>query len=296
MKQNKYQVGFSVGYRMIIPAVILILLINIYPFFNALYLSFTGYNLLRSGSNQFIGLKNFVNIFTSGEYYRSFAFSFVNTISVVAISFIFGLILALLLNNEIRFKPFFRGLMLVPWLIPAAVMGSVFSLILNDQFGVVNRVLLNIGLIEKPILFLANPTIAKFTVIGVQIWKSTPFMFIILLAGLQSIPKEYYEAARVDGAGYFRILFSIILPSIKPVTFIGTTLLFIWTFNNFENIYLLTQGGPAKGTFVLTILSYFMAFLRGKLGYASAIAVTIMILITALVIVYLKLQGEERMQ
>lgn len=279
-----------VGYSMLIPGSILILLVSIYPLLNGIYLSLFNYNILSDDIKYFVGFKNFFEIITTDkQFYSALLFSFIYSFLVVIVSYICGLVCALLLDSEIRFRNIFRALILLPWLIPGVVMANIFIWMLND-YGQINNFLINIHLIDEPILFLAKPILAKFTVISVSIWKSIPFVFIVLLAGLQSIPPELYEAASIDGAGFFRKLFSIQLPLLRPVSFISTTLLFIWTFNNFEYIWLLTKGGPSYNTFVLPILSYYVAFFRGHLGYASAISVILLILLLIFVLIYSKIQ------
>ena len=146
------------------------------------------------------------------------------------------------------------------------------------------------GLIDKPILFLADPHFVRLTVIMVAAWKQMPFMMITLLAGLQSVPKELYEAASIDGAGFWRSLFSITIPTIRPVMLISTMLNFVWTFNSFENIWLMTGGGPNGYTFTLPIYSYYVAFLRQDISYASTIATAMIAVLGLLCLLYVQLQ------
>ncbi|MCX5841208.1 MAG: sugar ABC transporter permease [Deltaproteobacteria bacterium] len=225
---------------------------------------------------------------------RDNSFGFKMIIAPMALSYIVGLFLALLLNRDIKFRGLFRAAALIPWIIPPIVATTNWSWVLNDQYGIINTILLKIGLVKEPVLFLAVPDLARITVIGVGVWKSYPFMMIVLLAGLQGIPKEQYEAAYMDGAGFFKSFFRITMPNLKNVSFICTILMFIWTFNNFENIYLLTHGGPVKKTFVLSILSYYMAFFRGTLGYASAITTITLVILLMVSIVYLRALKADR--
>ncbi len=281
------------GYKMLLPATFLLLAIRIYPLLTGYYLSLTNRDNLKP-SYQFVGLENLVRVIVNdSQVHEVIVYTFIFAIFTVVFSYILGLLLALLLNREIKFKGLFRAMFLLPWVLTPAVVSTNWLLLLNDQFGFVNVLLKNIGIIDKPILFFSDILLAKITVIFISIWRAFPFMMIVLLAGLQSIPKVLYEAAYVDGANFFQSLRYITLPMIKGVSTICTILMFIWTFNNFELIYLLTEGGPAKSTFVLSILAYFTAFFKHKIGYASAIAVVMSIVLITISIFYLRLQKEE---
>jgi multiple sugar transport system permease protein len=252
------------------------------------------YNLLKPNDIKFVWFDNFIQIITSDkEFYSVLGYSFVYTISVVLISYIIGLILALLLNRDIKFRGLFRALVLIPWVVPPVVAATNWSWVLNDQVGIINNFLESINLIDKPILFLGTAEMARVTVILTSAWKSFPFMMIVLLAGLEGIPSDLYEAAYIDGAGFIKSFLHITMPMIRNVSLICTTLMFIWTFNNFENIYLLTRGGPSQATFVLPILSYYTAFFRSEIGYASAISVILLVVLLIISLSYLRLQRNE---
>lgn len=290
-KIKKHIIKNSLGYWLLLPATILLIFVSIIPFLNGLRLSMMRYTLFQPGSEKFVFLENIFNILTQDtEFFSVLGFTFIYTFLVVFISYIIGLVLAIFLNKDIKFKGIFRALVLAPWVVPSAVAATNWIWILNDQIGFVNVFLQNVGLISRPILFLSDTGIAKITVIMVSAWKSFPFMTIVLLAGLTSIPKELYEAAKIDGAGVFQRFYLITLPLLKNVSLICTLLMFIWTFNNFGNIYLLTQGGPAKSTFTLSILTYYTAFFRGRLGYSSAIAVVMLVVLLILSLLYLRFQ------
>ncbi len=281
------------GYRMLLPASLLILLVSIYPLLNGIYLSFQQYNLLRPNRRGFIWFSNFEKLFADTEFFSAISFTFLYTISVVVIAYVFGLILALLLNRDIRFRGLFRALILIPWIIPPVVAATNWAWLLNDQIGLVNVLLKELGIIDKSILFVANPDTARLTVIITSAWKSFPFMMITLLAGLQSIPAELYEAAEIDGASTWKSFINITMPMLNSVTIVCTTLMFIWTFNNMENIYLLTRGGPNQATFVLPILTYFTAFMRSNIGYASAMAAVLLVILLIMSLIYTKLLNRK---
>ena len=284
------------GYCLLIPAGLVLLLISVYPVLSGIYMSMTNRHLLRPGRNDFVFLDNYVKLFQDQEFLGSLGFTFLFTFSVVAISYVAGLALALLLNRNIRCRALFRTLFLLPWVIPSVVAVINWTWVLNDQVGIINTTLKALGLIDKPILFLADYSLIRITVILVSAWKQMPFMMITLLAGLQSVPLELYEAASIDGAGFWQRLRCITLPMIRPVSFISTTLSFLWTFNTFENIWLLTGGGPNGYTFTLPILSYYTAFLRQDISYASAIATAMIVVLLLLSLVYFRIQFGGRGQ
>lgn len=284
------------GYRLLTPSIVLFLLISVYPLLSGVWMSFTNRNLMRPDHTKFIFLKNYIELFQDSEFLGSLAFTFIYTTLVVFISYIVGLALALALNKDIKGRAVYRTVFLLPWIIPSVVAMTNWSWILNDQFGFINTFLEKIHLIDHPILFLADYRFIRSTVIIVSVWKAMPFMMITLLAGLQSVPTELYEAASIDGAGGIRMLRSIILPLIWPVSFISITLNFIWTINNFENIWLLTGGGPSGHTFTLPIYSYYTAFFRQDLSYAATIATTLIICMLLVGTVYMlihKMQDRE---
>jgi multiple sugar transport system permease protein len=294
IKRNRGLGDRNLGYKMILPASILIIILSLYPLLNGFYLSMMDYNLLKPNDIKFVWFDNFIQIITSDkEFYSVLGYSFVYTISVVLISYIIGLILALLLNRDIKFRGLFRALVLIPWVVPPVVAATNWSWVLNDQVGIINNFLESINLIDKPILFLGTAEMARVTVILTSAWKSFPFMMIVLLAGLEGIPSDLYEAAYIDGAGFIKSFLHITMPMIRNVSLICTTLMFIWTFNNFENIYLLTRGGPSQATFVLPILSYYTAFFRSEIGYASAISVILLVVLLIISLSYLRLQRNE---
>lgn len=278
------------GYKLLLPSTVLFLLISVYPLISGIWMSFTNKSLMRSNQTKFIFLENYIKLFQDKEFLGSLAFTFLYTTLVVFISYAAGLILALALNRDMKGRAVFRTIFLLPWVIPSVVAMTNWSWLLNDQFGFINSFLEKLHINESPILFLADYKYIRITVILISVWKSMPFMMISLLAGLQSVPKELYEAASMDGAGFLAKLKLITLPLIWPVSFISVTLNFIWTINNFENIWLLTGGGPNGHTFTLPIYSYYTAFYRQNLSYAATIATTLIICMLLVGGVYLMIK------
>ncbi|NLC27479.1 MAG: sugar ABC transporter permease, partial [Campylobacteraceae bacterium] len=214
-------------------------------------------------------------------------FATIGAVIGALINYFLGLAFALLLNRDIKFRGLFRALILIPWIIPPAVAATCWQWLLSDQFGLINNILKNLHITDKSVLVLADQQLARGTVILTSAWKSFPFMMITLLSGLQTIPDDLYEAASIDGASAWQQFRAITMPMLQSVTIVCTTLMFIWTFNNFENIYLLTQGGPNKATYVLSIFTYYTAFMRSNIGYASAISIVLLISLLILISIYI---------
>lgn len=278
------------AYLLILPATFALLMIRIVPLLEGVGLSFTNRRLLNDRPTRFIGLDNFIRIFTQDtEFWNVFIYTLIYTFCTVLFSYCIGLMIALLMNMKIKNRGLFRTLLLIPWIIPSVVAGASWQWALNDQTGIINLILTGLHLTSKPVLFLADPLMAKITVIMVSAWKNYPYMALSLLAGLQNVPEDIKEAARIDGANTWQVFFHVTLPSIKSVTMVCTTLMCIWTFNNFDNIYLLTMGGPDGSTQVVSILSYYNAFWRMNMGYASAISTVMLLFMIILATFYIKL-------
>lgn len=285
--------GNGFGYALLAPATLMLLVMSVYPLLSGFWLSMTNRHLMKPKQNDFVFLENYITLMHDKEFFGTLAFTFAYTFCVVAISYVAGLALALALNRNVPCRGFFRAVFLIPWVIPPVVAIINWSYILNDQFGIINIVLQGLGIIDKPILFLGDYALIRPTVILVSAWKQMPFMMITLLAGLQSIPKELYEAAEMDGSGFWNSVRHVTLPMLKPITFISTLLSFVWTFNSFENVWLLTAGGPNGHTFTLPILSYYTAFFRQKIAYASTIASTMVVVMMVLSIIYFRFQFRD---
>jgi ABC-type sugar transport system permease subunit len=277
------------GYKMAAPSIILVAMISIYPLLYGITLSFQSYFLLKPNKPRgFIGLENYKNLVRDSEFFGKLAYTFIYALSIVVIGYLFGLILALLLNRNIKGRSIYRAFILLPWVVSPAIAATNWLWLLNDRVGVINRTLLQLGIISKPILFLASTEIVKVTVIFTGVWKGFPFFTIVILAGLQSISGDLYESAYMDGAGFWKALRHITLPMIKNISIVATTLMFIWNFNNFENIYLLTEGGPTNATFTLPILTYYTAFYRTNMGYASTIGIGMLVVLLFAALAYLR--------
>lgn len=264
----------KLAYVLVSPVLIYLLAIMVLPFGWAVYLSFT--NKVVGVPATFIGLNNYIELAKDSLFWKAVWNTILFTVIAVIAKTVVGMIMALVLNEKIMFRNLFRVLLFLPWTIPTIVSVFTWQWIYSDVGGVLNFLLLKTGIIGQPVGWLSTPDLAMFSVILVNVWRGIPFMGIAILAGLQTISKEMYEAAMLDGAGAVKRFFYMTLPSIKEVTILAAVMTTIWTLNDFEIIWLLTRGGPANGTQVLSTLSYTIGFLNMSLGKAIAIAIITM--------------------
>ncbi|KQO08455.1 sugar ABC transporter permease [Paenibacillus algorifonticola] len=264
----------KLAYFLMSPVLIYLLAVMVLPFGWALYLSFT--NKVVGADAVFIGLGNYLELLQDSAFWKATWNTVVFTGVAVLFKTVFGMIMALVLNEKIIFRNTFRVLLFLPWTIPTIVSVFTWQWIYSDVGGVLNFLLLKVHLIDQPLGWLARPDLAMFSVILVNVWRGIPFMGIAILAGLQTVSKEMYEAAMLDGAGAVKRFWHMTLPSVKEVTILAAVMTTIWTLNDFEIIWLLTRGGPANATQVLSTLSYTIGFLNMSLGKAIAIAIMTM--------------------
>lgn len=282
------------GVKMVLPSLVMMFVMFILAFIVGISYAFTNYRLDRPKKIDFVFLQNFIKILSSDhKFYEILGFTLLYSMGVVLIAYVVGFAIALLLNQDVPGRGLFRALILLPWVISSSVVAANWKWLLNDKYGFINVFLQQIGIIDKPILFLARPGLAQATVIFIGAWKTLPFMTIVILAGLQSISFDLYESAAIDGAGFWASLRYITMPGIRGITTMCTMLQFIWTFNNFENVYLMTAGGPNDATFTLPIYIYQLAFERSRIAYAAAVAVIVLICMAFFSAIRFRLEKEE---
>ncbi len=272
-----------IGILLIMPVLILIFGLVLYPFLYNFYLSFLNVSF-KHPIGEFVGLSNYARIFKDSTYWSATIRTIIWTVGVVGGQVVVGLGIALLLNWQFKGRGLVRGLMILPYTISTVVVAFIFKWMLGDLYGIINQSLLSIGLIKEPIIFLGSSKSAMITVIIIAIWKAVPLVVLMLLAGLQAIPRDQYNAAKVDGANRFQEFWAITLPGLKGVLRVVVILKTIWTFNWFDMIWLLTQGGPAEGTTILPVLVYRVGFRMMRLSRASAISVNMLIYLVILMI------------
>ncbi len=267
-----------IAYLLILPTLMGIAIVNLYPVAYAFVISLQEKKLSTSGT-RFIGLENYRRILTDPEVWNSIRLSLIFTVTSVGLSFAIGLVLALLLNRPLRGRGIIRSLFIIPWAIPAFVAALIWSWMFNDQFGIVSALLKQVGVAHPPIWLDRHH--ALWSLIAVMTWKSFPFQMVVLLAGLQAIPHELYEAASVDGASGWRRFRAITLPLLRPVAMVSVLLASINAFHYFAIPWILTHGGPSNATNVIAIAVYSIAFAAGDFGYRSAAAMLMFLFILA---------------
>jgi ABC-type sugar transport system permease subunit len=273
-------------YGYLVLLIIIILAVDVYPFFDAVRLSFFEKNLMNPGGDRFTGLSNFVRLFAKEPLFRPVLWNtIVFTLGSVVFEYLLGLGAALLLTSRYTpLKNLCKALVLLPWAVPIAINSLIWKFMLAPNYGFINQILDRIGAHDfLRMNWLGSLSLVMPVVIGVNVWRSFPFYAITLMAGLATIPRELYESAQVDGASWSDRFWHITMPGIKNVSTVVVVLHLIWTFTNFDVIYLLTGGGPLHATEVLPTLLYQEAFDHFDMGYASAIGVFILIFLAVTV-------------
>ena len=267
--------GSRAAYAYIFAAFLYLAVFVLYPIGNAIWISLTKTDLLSPTQNAYVGLQNYQSLLGSGILQHALWLTVVFVAAVSVLSMLIGVGAALLVDALVTGKATARTLLALPWTIPGVVVALLFSLILDQRIGVVNQTLLLGNL--PPINWLTDDTIAMFSVIGVTVWNLFPFVMLVTIAALSTVPPELSESASVDGAGSWAMARHITLPYISPTLSIVSLFLIIWGFQQFQVLWIMTQGGPIDGTDVISIALYRTAFLFNDLGSASAIGVVAMI-------------------
>ncbi len=278
------------GYALISPAVFLMLVLLAYPFVLAVWISLTDRVLGEPG--KFIGIGNYLKLLQDPLFQQTVWNSFVYTISTVFLKMFLGIILALILNQEIPCRNLIRGAILLPWIVPTSLSVLTWLWMFDSLFSVVNYILLGLGLIAKKIPWLGDPFWAMVSVIIVNTWRGLPFFAVSFLAGLMTIPKELYEAAETDGARAFRQFWHITLPLLQPVIAVVVLFSTIWTFADFQIVYILTHGGPINATQIFATMAYDVALVAGRIGEGSGIS--LFLFPALLIVIFLMLRYLRR--
>lgn len=273
--KNKSQFNIE-PYLFIAPTILLFILVLVMPLVNVIWFSLGDSNIIQ-GFKEWNGFKNFTYLI-SDRFMKSLGVTFIYVVFGVAGIVFFGLLVAISLNKPMPFVGVFRSIAIIPWIVPHAFAASMWSWVLNSQFGFINQLLMKLQLITKPISFLSDGT-ALPTVIMVRIWQGTPFMIIALLAALQTIPTDIDEAADLDGASLWQKFLYITLPYLKPVLLTSALIVTAWTIQIFDTVYIMTGGGPARQTQLVALEIYNKAFLDYDLGTASAIALVVLVVV-----------------
>jgi multiple sugar transport system permease protein len=276
----------TVAFVFALPTALLLLLLAVYPFLQAAFDSLSRLSLVtRTGP--FVGVQNYVALIQSPEVHDAFGRTLIRTVTNVTVQTVLGMAIALLVNAGLKGQTVARGLVLFPYMVPAIVVALVFRFVFNDITGVVNYLLLSAHLVSKPVAWLSSTDSALWATIAVNCWKYTPFMVIVFLARLQTVPLELYDAARIDGATILDEFRYVTFPWLRPVLLIAMLLRTIWTVNDFDLIFLLAFGGPLSATTTVPVLIRGITFSQQDIGMASALALCLAALLCVAAWAYL---------
>lgn len=273
----------TTGWLLTIPALLVLTLVFAYPIGRAFWLSLFAENLGTQLKPIFTGLDNYFRMVGDGRFWQSFWNTSIFTAASVTLEMLLGMGIALVLNQSFRGRGFVRTVAIIPWALPTAVMGLAWAWIFNGEYGVVNDLLERMGLIETNITWLGNPTLAMVALVLADVWKTTPFISVILLAGLQSIPGDLYEAHAIDGATSWQSFWQITLPLIMPQVLIALLFRFAQAFGIFDLVQVMTGGGPAGATETVSIYIYSTVMRYLDFGYGAALVVVTFVLLVAAV-------------
>ncbi|WP_371826865.1 carbohydrate ABC transporter permease [Microvirga sp. VF16] len=291
MLQSK---GF-LGLLFMLPAALFLFVFLSYPLGLGVWLGFTDTRIGRSGV--FVGLENYQLLWDDSIFWLSVFNTILYTVAASILKFALGLWLALLLNEHLPFKAFIRAIVLLPWVVPTVLSAIAFWWIYDAQFSIISWALMKLGWISSPINFLGDPNNARATVILTNVWRGIPFVAITLLAGLQTISPSLHEAATLDGATSWQRFRHITLPMLSPLIAVVMTFSVLFTFTDFQLIYVLTRGGPLNATHLMATLSFQRAIPGGQLGEGAAIAVAMVpFLLAAILFSYFGLQRRRWQQ
>lgn len=280
----------QLGILVCLPAFLMIVGVIAYPLGYSIYITFHNMNFARAGLGpQFVGLDNYLRVFDRPEFWKAFLRSSLFVVYDLLVGMPLGLAIAILLNQRFWLRGAARATILLPYVLSGTVLGLIWKWIYNPNHGALNALLTQLGLISEYVAWLAQPGRALQMVILVNLWQGTPWAVIMYLAGLQSIPKELYDAAKVDGASGWQAVFRITLPLLAPITLAMLVLKTVWTFQVFDIVWVLTRGGPASATQVVSYYIYYASFFQLKFGYAAAMSYVLLGIILILVFVYYRL-------
>jgi multiple sugar transport system permease protein len=282
------------AFLLIGPSLILVLIVVIYPVIAGILLSFQEVRLNRPNLTGFVGLTHYVELFADPTFQRALWNTAMWVTMGTVMQFLLGLITALALNRPVRGMKLARTLVLLPWFLPSVVAGNMWALMLDFRLGVINDLLVKLGLLAEYQAWFASPATAFPALLVVALWQNFPFFALLLLAGLQGIPEDLYEAAAVDGASYWQRFRHITMPLLKPVTVAVVVLRVIGMVNSPDLVLILTEGGPGHSTELLSIYAFSTAYERFDFGYAGAQSVIMLILLMIFTVVYIRASGVTR--
>ena len=282
------------GWLLVAPALLILLLVYAYPILRAFWLSLFTQNLGTQLQPEFAGLANYGRMMGDGRFWQSLWNTTIFTSIALAFELTLGMGIALVLNRAFRGRGFVRTIAILPWALPTAIMALAWTWIFNDQFGILNDILLRFGLIQEGINWLGDPTLAMMAVITADVWKTTSFVSILLLAGLQSISEDLYEAHAIEGATPWQSFRQITLPLLMPQILIAALFRFAQSFGVFDLVQVMTGGGPAGSTEMVSLYIYATVRRYLDFGYGAALVVVTFVILVVVVALAFYLLGKVR--
>jgi multiple sugar transport system permease protein len=294
--QNLFR-GERIGYLYVLPSLIFLLTILGFPILYSIYMSLQNYTLetLVSGKMRFVGFENYQTVFQNPNFGVAVLNSLYFTLLSVWFQFAIGFAVALLFSRAFPFNRVLRGFLLSGWQIPSVVVGTIFLWMFNLDYGLINYVLVSVGLVNEGIAWLVQSPAPLFAVLITNIWLGIPFNVILLTAGLTGLPEDMYEAATVDGANAYQKFISLTIPMLKPTIFAVLMLGLIYTLRVFDIIWIMTRGGPGNQTEVLPTFAYRLSFVHFQFGQSSAVSVMILVFLFIVSIFYVRTTSSETM-
>ncbi len=279
----------TAGYLMVSPALLVIALVTLFPIGYSIWMSLNSISSTYNGFQfSFNGLTNYSIVFSNAIFWQALLFTVIYAIVTVAVELVLGLLVALALNQPIKGRGLAIAVMLIPWTLITVISAQMWGYIYNGIYGVLNAILMSLHIIQSPVLWLGDPTLATIAMMIADIWKTTPFVTMILLAGLQLIPSDLYEAARIDGATGWRSFWSVTLPLLRPSIGLAALFRILQAFGLFDLPFVLTNGGPGTSTEPIAMLAYKAIFSDGNYGPGTAVAVATVGIVIILALVSLK--------
>ncbi|MEJ2752339.1 MAG: sugar ABC transporter permease [Chloroflexota bacterium] len=280
------------GLLLLVPALLVMAVFTVYPLFDALRMSFTNENILRD-SSEFVGLANYQRLLTDDVFLLSLRHSIVLVTAVIVLQFVLGLFLAWAMSQDLPGMTLFKSVIMASWVIPVAATVIMFKFMAQPDIGLINIILQGLGFEDLNRYWFGDPTWAFPFIILLHLWRNVPFYGIAFLAAMQAIPDSYYEAAEIDGANAWNKFRYITLPGIRSMIVVMVTIHVLWTFNNFDFVFLATGGGPVNRTDVLPVYVYRQSWNSYTVGYASSIGAVMLVMLMIYFIVYLRISEWE---
>jgi len=281
------------GWILVFPSFLIIASVVFYPIIRTMWLSFTSYSLAYPWRTQFIGLKNYIDFFTSFNFWATIGRTAYFTVISSGIEIILGIAIAYLINLHLKGWKILRTIVIIPWAVPTVVNAIMWKWIYNAEYGALNGLLQSLNIIDKYQTWLSKPWTAMNLVILADVWKCTPFVVLIISASLATISEDLYEAADIDGASGIQVFSYITLPLLKPAVMVALVIRTVEAFKAFDIIYVLTRGGPANGTQIISYKAYLESFSFLNMGRGSAISFIVSIFILILSLVYIRILYTE---